>query len=200
MPELARVVTTDAEIDAAIGRARTFAKYDHRVRRAVYSARTDRFLLNLNNGVAQSIPRRLLQGLADADPDSLSDIELLGHGTGLYWPELDVAHSVSGLLAGVYGSARWMRQLQLGLSTFHARPNRENHRRFAMATGLDGRHRDKDGRIDEKRGDTLVRTLRKEYGEDFLSGKRSDTKLSTIREQTGKSLTELVREHQRGKK
>jgi hypothetical protein len=69
-----------------------------------------------------------------------------------------------------------------------------------MATGLDGRHRDKDGRIDEKRGDTLVRTLRKEYGEDFLSGKRSDTKLSTIREQTGKSLTELVREHQRGKK
>ena len=68
-----------------------------------------------------------------------------------------------------------------------------------MATGLDGRHRDKDGRIDEKRGDTLVRTLRKEYGEDFLRGRRSDTKLSTIREQTGKSLTELVQQHKGAK-
>jgi len=200
MPELARVVTTDAEIDAAIGQARMFAKYDHRVKRAAYSVRTDRFLLNLNNGVTQSIPRRLLQGLSDAAPDSLKDIELLGRGTGLYWPELDVAHSVSGLLAGVYGSAKWMKQLQSGLSTFHARPNRENYRRSSMATGLDGRHRDKDGRIDEKRGDTLVRTLRKEYGEDFLSGRRSDTKLSTIREQTGKSLTELVHQHKSGKK
>ena len=69
-----------------------------------------------------------------------------------------------------------------------------------MANGLDGRHRDRDGRIDEKRGDTLVRTLRKEYGEDFLSGRRSNAKLSTIREQTGMSLTEMVRQHQRGKK
>jgi len=69
-----------------------------------------------------------------------------------------------------------------------------------MSTGLDGRHRDKNGRIDEKRGDTLVRTLREEYGEDFLSDWRSNAKLSTVREGTDMSLTELVRQHQRGKK
>ena len=69
-----------------------------------------------------------------------------------------------------------------------------------MATGLDGRHRDQNGRIDEKRGDTLVRTLRKEYGEDFLRGRRSDTKLSTVRKDTDMSLTELVRQHRREKK
>ena len=40
-------------------------------------------------------------------------IEILGNGTGLYWPALDVAHSVSGLLAGVYGSAKWMERLHL---------------------------------------------------------------------------------------
>ena len=68
-----------------------------------------------------------------------------------------------------------------------------------MKTGLDNRHRDKDGRIDEKRGDTLVRTLRKEYGGNFLRGWRSDTKLATVRKETDMSLTELVHQHRRGK-
>ena len=68
-----------------------------------------------------------------------------------------------------------------------------------MSSGLDGRHRDKNGRIDEKRGDTLVRPLRKEYGKDFLRDWRSDTKLSTVRNEADMSLTELVRQHRRGK-
>jgi hypothetical protein len=38
-----------------------------------------------------------------------------------------------------------------------------------MADGLDDRHRDKDGRISEKHGNTEVGTLREEYGQDFLS-------------------------------
>jgi hypothetical protein len=68
-----------------------------------------------------------------------------------------------------------------------------------MATGLDGRHRDLDGRIEEKRGDTLVRTLRREYGADFLRDWRSDAKLSRVRDEADMSLTELVRQHRRGK-
>ena len=68
-----------------------------------------------------------------------------------------------------------------------------------MGTGLDNRHRDLGGRIDERRGDTRVATLRKSYGQDFLRDWRSDAKLSTVREQTDMSLTELVRQHQRGK-
>lgn len=59
--------------------------------------------------------------------------------------------------------------------------------------GLDNRCRDNDGTIREKRGDTLVRTLRETYGPDFASGFRSDTKLETVRERTGRSLSELVR-------
>jgi hypothetical protein len=59
--------------------------------------------------------------------------------------------------------------------------------------GLDGRQRDKDGEIREKRGDTLVKTLREEYGADFAKGYRSDTKLETVREDTGKSLSDLVK-------
>lgn len=111
MPEIARVVTTDAEIDAAIRQARIYEKYDQRVDRVTYSERTDRFLLRLENGAAHSIPRGLLQGLTKASKSDLENIELLGRGTGLYWRALDVSHSVSGLLAGVFGSVNWMNQL-----------------------------------------------------------------------------------------
>ncbi|MGA9070027.1 MAG: DUF2442 domain-containing protein [Terracidiphilus sp.] len=113
MPEIASIATTDAEIDASIRAARIFEKYDRQVASATYSSTTDSFLLNMEYGVSYSIPRRLLQGLRDAPPGDLRNIELLGRGTGLYWPALDVAHSVSGLLAGVFGSENWMSQLQL---------------------------------------------------------------------------------------
>jgi hypothetical protein len=113
MPEIAAVTTTDDEIDASIEEARRLEKYDRRVVRASYSDGTDSIILLLENGVTLSVPRRLLQGLTKAEPNALNNIELLGRGTGLYWPEMDVAHLVSGLLAGVYGSARWMKHLQL---------------------------------------------------------------------------------------
>ncbi len=62
-----------------------------------------------------------------------------------------------------------------------------------MSKGLDGRQRDENGQIREKRGDTLVGTLRREYGDSFASGHRSDTKLQTLRDNTGKSLSELLK-------
>lgn len=52
----------------------------------------------------------------------------------------------------------------------------------------------KAGEIRQKRGDTLVSTLRREYGDDFAAGIRSDAKLETVRERTGKSLHRLVRD------
>lgn len=59
--------------------------------------------------------------------------------------------------------------------------------------GLDDRCRDRDGEIRQKRGDTLVRTLRETYGSEFAPGVRSDMRLDTLRDRTGKSLSELVR-------
>jgi hypothetical protein len=113
MPEHAKVITSDEEIDAAIEQARIFEKYDRRVASVSYSGNIDAFLLRLEHGVTYTVPRRLLQGLTDANPDVLRGVEILGQGTGLYWPALDVAHSVSGLLAGVFGSSNWMNQLYL---------------------------------------------------------------------------------------
>jgi len=48
--------------------------------------------------------------------------------------------------------------------------------------GLDDRQRDQDGEIRQKRSDTLVGTLRKEYGDDFAKGYRKDTQLGAVLE------------------
>ncbi len=61
-------------------------------------------------------------------------------------------------------------------------------------TGLDERCRDEDGSIRRKRGDTLVGTLREEYGEGFGPGARSDMRLDTLLDRAGAdSLSEYVR-------
>jgi len=60
--------------------------------------------------------------------------------------------------------------------------------------GLDGRQRDRDGQIRHKRGDTLVRTLRAEYGEGVAKGYRSDARLDTVLENEElKSLDQLLK-------
>lgn len=59
--------------------------------------------------------------------------------------------------------------------------------------GLDGRNRDQDGEIRHKRRDTLVKTLRNEYGDDFAKGYRSDAQLGTVLDKEGaSSLHELL--------
>lgn len=61
-------------------------------------------------------------------------------------------------------------------------------------TGLDDRCRDQNGEIRHKRSDTLVGTLRKEYGDDFAKGIRSDATLGTVLERSGsESLSEYLK-------
>ena|SRR5579862_9136988 len=60
--------------------------------------------------------------------------------------------------------------------------------------GLDDRCRDEDGVIRRKRGDTLVATLRTEYGDDFAKGFRGDATLETVlRETDSESLSDYLR-------
>lgn len=61
-------------------------------------------------------------------------------------------------------------------------------------TGLDDRCRDENGTIRRKRSDTLIGTLREEYGEDFAAGIRSDATLGTLLERTGaESLSDYLK-------
>lgn len=65
--------------------------------------------------------------------------------------------------------------------------------------GLDGRHRDKDGGIGKKHGNTLVGTLRKIYGRGFAAGYPDTTELSEVLAQLNEtSLSQLRRDHDTG--
>jgi len=63
--------------------------------------------------------------------------------------------------------------------------------------GLDGRHRDKDGQIRAKNGNTRIGTIREEYGPGVLPGVSPQAKLETILQRTGApSLTQLLKPKQ----
>ena len=65
-----------------------------------------------------------------------------------------------------------------------------------MAIGLDDRQRNLNGRIRAKRGDTLVSTLRKHHGPNFLPQFRATDDLSDARTKLDEpSLTQLERHY-----
>jgi hypothetical protein len=107
-----RIVTTDAEIDRAIERAR-IRRGEALVTAVEYrpGPGLDLFILKLSDGSRHVIPREDLQGLQSAAKDQVARVEILGGGTGLHWPALDVDFYVPGLLRGVYGNRKWMAQI-----------------------------------------------------------------------------------------
>jgi hypothetical protein len=64
---------------------------------------------------------------------------------------------------------------------------------------FDARHRDKNGEISRKHGNTLIRTLRKTYGQGFAAGCADDAKLSDVLSKLDDtSLSHLIRDHEAG--
>ena len=62
--------------------------------------------------------------------------------------------------------------------------------------GLDKRHRDKNGEISRKHGNTEVKTLRKIYGPGFAPGFPENAKLSSVLQILHqKSLSQLLKLH-----
>ena len=105
-----RVVTTDAEIDVALERAKEFDK-EPRATAAEYNRDVDVVVVHLNTGRRLVIPREELQGLEGATEGQLAEIEVFA-GLSLAWPQLDVDHYLPHLLEGRYGDERWMEALR----------------------------------------------------------------------------------------
>ena len=62
---------------------------------------------------------------------------------------------------------------------------------------IDARHRNRDGEISRKHGNTLIRTLR--YGSGFAAGCKDDEKLSDVLHKIDESsLSQLIRDHEGG--
>ena len=132
-PTRARVITTDTEIDRAIKRARQL-RTEPLVTGVEYrpGPGLDLLILNLSDGRRHMIPREDLQGLQSGTKQQLSHVEILGGGTGLHWPDLDVDLYVPSLLRGIYGNNHWMAKIgqRGGLATTPAkkRASRANGR------------------------------------------------------------------------
>jgi hypothetical protein len=99
---------TAAEIAAARERGRLYGETQPHAVSAGYDARSERIVVELTSGATFAFPPRLVEGLADAAPAHLAEVELLGDGEALHWETLDVDYSVAGLVNGIFGTARWM--------------------------------------------------------------------------------------------
>jgi Protein of unknown function (DUF2442) len=98
----------EREFDAATERGRQhFVEHPH-ARSAQYDASTGMVTLDLYNGCRFAFPPRQLQGLENATDAQLAEIELSGWGFGLHWEKLDADFTVPGLLAGTFGTKRYM--------------------------------------------------------------------------------------------
>lgn len=85
--------TERGKSEMADGVFATAARYDKVKRRLV---------VDLANGMTVLIPPHLLHGLQEAKPKELAEVEILGVGSGLYWPQLNVDIALSGLLTKIF--------------------------------------------------------------------------------------------------
>lgn len=112
-----------AQIPAARERARVAAATEPRAAAARYDAASGLVEIDLRNGCRFAFPAEYGQGLRGATADQLAAVEVTPDGYGLHWEELDVDMAVWALLAGHFGSDRWMEQW--GGSGWAARPAAE---------------------------------------------------------------------------
>jgi hypothetical protein len=110
MTKEARMITTDAEIDAALERAKLL-EGEPLAQTSKYVPRLKLLIVELSNGRRLVLPIEDLQGLENATAKQLQNIEILGRGTGINFPDIDVAFYVPSLIEGVYGNRRWMARL-----------------------------------------------------------------------------------------
>jgi hypothetical protein len=78
-----------------------------------YDAASGRIIIEFDNGSAFLVPARSLQGLEGASDDELSEVDLLGE-TGLHWERLDVDFTIRGIMAGFFGTAKFMHAARRG--------------------------------------------------------------------------------------
>ncbi len=107
----ANILTSDAEIDAAIEEAR-YAPTPPAATKVEFLRSVRLLLLELKSGQRLAIPVEDLEELANATDEQLATIELLGPGTGIHFPEFDGNLYVPYLVEGSRGSKRWMEQLE----------------------------------------------------------------------------------------
>lgn len=105
-----RVIATDAEIETALEQAKVHAG-EPVAETVEHIPNLNLLIVGLSNHRRLVIPVEDVQGLVGATHEQLQNYELLGRGTGISFPDLDVDLHVPALIEGVYGNRRWLAQL-----------------------------------------------------------------------------------------
>ncbi len=105
------VATTDEQIFEAVKQSKANSSDLVTALEVKYVPSVEALVLNLSNGLRLFVPREQIQGLWDAPQKNVARVELVGGGSGLHWPELDVDLSADGLIHGVYATEEWMANL-----------------------------------------------------------------------------------------
>ena len=101
----------DREYEKAKRAAARADLMEPRAKSARYDRRNNRIVVELRNGASFIFPPELAQGLAGASPRDLAEVQITPSGAGLRWPSLDADFSLPNLLAGEFGTKRWMAEL-----------------------------------------------------------------------------------------
>ncbi|MEC3910200.1 DUF2442 domain-containing protein [Sphingobium sp. CR2-8] len=101
---------TQSQFDEAVQRGAHDLAIRPRARAARYDRAIGHIVIDLVSGATFSFPANLAQGLEQASADQLEKVEIAGAGFGLHWEELDADLTVEGLMAGRFGSVRYMAQ------------------------------------------------------------------------------------------
>ena len=99
---------TDSEFEAANERGRIEFETKPHAASARYDRRSGLMTLDLYDGCSFTFPPHQVQGLERATDEQVEAVELSLTGYGLHWDELDADISVPGLLAGRFGTERFM--------------------------------------------------------------------------------------------
>ncbi len=83
-----------------------------RARRAAFDRKTRRLVVDLENGTTFIVPVDLVQILRDATDEQIAAVETKVHGIYLGWEELDEDLTLEHLMAGVFGTQKWMSGLR----------------------------------------------------------------------------------------
>jgi len=104
-------VEFERQFAKATQRGEEYLAREPRAAAVCYDRRTRKLVLELDNGCTLLVPPELAEGLRGASPTELTEAQILGPGTTVSWPKLDVQFSVAGLLAGIFGTRTWMAEI-----------------------------------------------------------------------------------------
>lgn len=98
------------EFERANQRARRMKATEPHAVEARYDRRIGRVVVRLSTGIDIAFAARDAQGLEQATPAELRQIEISPSGFGLHFPALDADLYLPALLEGFLGSRKWMAQ------------------------------------------------------------------------------------------